>query len=38
MHKTLDEIMLCVHRDECFEEVPIKDGEIVRDPYLKYFD
>ena len=38
MYKTLDEIMLCVHRDECFEEVPIKDGEIVRDPYLKYFD
>lgn len=37
MYKVLDEIILCVHRDECFEEVPIKDGEVTRDPYQKFF-
>lgn len=38
MYKTLDEIMLCVHRDECFDEVVVDGGEITKDPYLKYFD
>lgn len=37
MYKTLDDIILYVYRDECFDQVQIKDGEVTRDPYHKFF-
>jgi hypothetical protein len=37
MLKYLDEYILLAHRDECFVETYAGSGDIVRDPYAKFF-
>jgi hypothetical protein len=37
MLKYLDEYILLAHRDECFTETYAGNGDVVRDPYAKFF-
>jgi len=37
MLKCLDECILLAHRDECFIETYAGNGDVVRDPYAKFF-
>lgn len=37
MLKYLDEYILLAHRDECFTETYAGGGDVVRDPYAKFF-
>jgi hypothetical protein len=37
MLKNLDEFILLAYRDECFTVTGVESGDVVRDPYAKFF-